>query len=159
MRDVFKENRIYPFHLMYDTGLVEELKDVILRKEDEAVGRVGGFADWTDRFIEGVLRAPGTLLWEEMKCDAIQAFDQDGAGTEAFGHFLRHIKREQKRMGLHLVGHSTGAVAIGQLLRTLIRRQLTFDTCSLMAPACPWSGMKRPICPHWMKTAGCESLT
>ncbi|KKK49469.1 hypothetical protein LCGC14_3134740, partial [marine sediment metagenome] len=32
MKDVFKANGIYPFHFMYDTGLVEELMDVIRRK-------------------------------------------------------------------------------------------------------------------------------
>ena len=81
MRDVFKANRIYPFHVMYDTGLVEELLDVIRRKEAAASGRVGAVSDWIDRFIEGLLRDPGTLLWEEMKRDACQAFAREGAAA------------------------------------------------------------------------------
>lgn len=136
MRNLFKDNRIYPFHIMYDTGLAEELKDVILRKSEQAVGRVGGALDWTDRFVEGLLRKPGTLVWEEMKRGAHAAFDADGAAMDALDQFLRQFKKQGKEIKLHLVGHSTGAIAIGQLLRTLSRRQLQIDSCSLMAPAC-----------------------
>ena len=31
LKEGFKRNGVYPFHIMYDTGLVEELKDVITR--------------------------------------------------------------------------------------------------------------------------------
>ncbi len=136
MRNVFKENRVYPFHIMYDTGMVEELKDIVLHKSAQAVGRVGGGLDWADRFVEGLLRKPGTLVWEEMKKDACAAFAARGAATDALDQFLQQFKRQGKEKKLHLLGHSTGAVAIGQLLRTLNRRKLQFDTCSLMAPAC-----------------------
>ncbi len=136
MRQVFKDNRIYPFHVMYDTGLAEELKDVVLGKAGEAAERVGGVTDWVDRFVEGLLRKPGTLIWEEMKKDARRAFSRDGAATHALDLFLRQFQRKGRNMQLHLVGHSTGAIAIGHLLRSLSRRQLEFQTCSLMAPAC-----------------------
>jgi hypothetical protein len=136
MRNVFKENRVYPFHVMYDTGMVEELKDIVLHKSAQAVGRVGGGLDWADRFVEGLLRKPGTLVWEEMKKDACAAFAARGAATDALDQFMQQFKRQGKEKKLHLLGHSTGAVAIGQLLRTLSRRRLQFDTCSLMAPAC-----------------------
>ncbi len=136
LRNVFKANRIYPFHVMYDTGLVEELKDLILRKSDRAVGRVGSVRDWSDRFVEGLLRKPGTLVWEEMKKDACAAFAIKGAAMDAFSLFVQEFKKQGRMKKLHLVGHSTGAIAIGQLLKTLVRRQLQFETCSLMAPAC-----------------------
>jgi hypothetical protein len=86
--------------------------------------------------VEGLLRKPGTLVWEEMKKDACAAFASRGAAADALSLFLQEFKRQNKPVKLHLVGHSTGAVAIGQLLKTFSRRQLTFDTCSLMAPAC-----------------------
>jgi hypothetical protein len=136
MRKVFKENRIYPFHVMYDTGMVEELKDLVLGKARAASGRVGGVLDWADRFVEGLLRKPGTLVWEEMKKDARRAFEPDGAALDALDRFLAQFRREGSSLQLHLVGHSTGAIAIGHLLRSLSRRQLEFQTCSLMAPAC-----------------------
>jgi hypothetical protein len=136
MRQVFKDNRIYPFHVMYDTGLAEELKDLVLGKARAAGERVGGMSDWVDRFVEGLLRKPGTLIWEEMKKDAQRAFAAEGAALDALNRFLEQFRSRRRKMRLHLVGHSTGAVAIGHLLRSLSRRQLTFETCSLMAPAC-----------------------
>ena len=136
MKDVYKANAIYPFHIMYDTGNVEELRDLIFRKEVDASKRTGGFSDWIDRFTEGLVRRPGTLLWDEMKQDAQDAFARDGAGTDALGRFTNHIKKSGRRVKFHPVGHSTGAVVIAHLLQTLRRRDITFSTCSLMAPAC-----------------------
>ncbi|MFQ5498152.1 MAG: serine aminopeptidase domain-containing protein, partial [Candidatus Zixiibacteriota bacterium] len=136
MKDVFKSNGVYPFHVMYDTGIAEELKDLIARKEEKAEKRVGGLSDFTDRFIEGLVRRPGKLLWDEMKQDARDAFAPDGAGSDALNRFVRHLSERQSRVKLHLVGHSTGGVVIAQLLQTMRRRQIRFSTCSLMAPAC-----------------------
>jgi hypothetical protein len=74
MRDTFKANRIYPFQIMYDTGLLEELKDIVLGKESDATERAGGVTDWTDYIIERATRRPGRALWREMKSDASLAF-------------------------------------------------------------------------------------
>ncbi len=143
MKERFKSNGIYPFHIMYDTGIVEELKDLIFRKENDASERVGGFSDWTDRFIEGVVRRPGTLLWDEMKQDAFDAFapksqnnPDGGAGTDAVNRFTNHIKKSNRTKKIHLVGHSTGAIVIAHLLHTLRRYQFRIETCTLLAPAC-----------------------
>ena len=136
MREVFKDNGIYPFHVMYDTGLVEELKDLVVGKARAASARVGGISDWADRFVEGLLRKPGTLVWEEMKKDARRAFEPDGAAFNALEIFLQQFRNKGRPLRLHLIGHSTGGIAIGHLLRSLSRRQLEIQTCSLMAPAC-----------------------
>ncbi len=136
MKDVFKENRIYPFHIMYDTGIMEELKDLIWRKDLQADERVGGFTDWTDRFMEGLLRRPGTLLWDEMKRDANDAFMSNGAGTDALSRFFKHFKRTGTKIKIHIAGHSTGAIVLAHMLNIMRRKAVTFSTCSLMAPAC-----------------------
>ncbi|NIQ95046.1 MAG: hypothetical protein GWN87_13190, partial [Desulfuromonadales bacterium] len=39
MKDTFKSNRIYPYHFMYDTGLLEEIKDVIFGSSKQVEGR------------------------------------------------------------------------------------------------------------------------
>ena len=81
MRDVFKANGIYPYHFMYDTGLLEEIKDVLLGRHDETVGRVGNiFTDASDRAIEYVARKPGRAFWREMKRDARTPFEEQEAG-------------------------------------------------------------------------------
>jgi hypothetical protein len=136
MREVFKANGIYPFHVMYDTGIVEELKDLIIRKEAHAAERAGGVSDWVDRFVEGLVRRPGTLLWDEMKQDAHDAFARKGAGTDTLSRIMKHIKESGRKVKFHLVGHSTGAVVIAHLLQIMRRTDASFATCSLMAPAC-----------------------
>ena len=67
MKDVFKTNNIYPFHFMYDTGLLEELNDIIFGKSNQTEERVGSIFDRSDRIIERRIGRIGTLVWEEMK--------------------------------------------------------------------------------------------
>ncbi len=153
MRDVFKANGIYPFHIMYDTGLVEEMVDLVRRKCLEGEGRAGGFSDWIDRLIEGLLRKPGALLWEEMKRDAHRAFAPGGAATDAIERLLKALSEKGRKLGLHLVGHSTGGVALGSLLATLRRRRLVFDSCSLMAPACTLDWYQKNYLPALQQSA------
>lgn len=138
MKDVFKENGIYPFHIMYDTGLAEELKDLILGKGEQARARIGGADDWLDRAVEHAVRRPGTLLWEEMKQDADDAFDRQGAGAVSLEHFIKALRNSPpgRKKKLHLVGHSTGAILFAHLVQTFNRHDITFETVSMMAPAC-----------------------
>ncbi len=147
MKKTFKDNRIYPFHFMYDTGLVEELKDLLVNKERQAAERVGGLTDLTDRMIEGLMRWPGTKLWKEMKSDARAAFEPAGAGTDVLGQFLSKLAGASHPKQLHLVGHSTGAIVIGRLLRRLQRRKIEFSSCSLMAPACTLAHYEKSYLP------------
>jgi len=136
MKDTFKSNGIYPFHFMYDTGLVEEIKDLIFRKNNKAQDRAGGFSDWTDRFLEGLLRKPGTALWDEMKDDAHDAFLSKGAGTDVIKRFQRQLDKHDSDIKIHLIGHSTGAVLIAHLLQAFSKKPLNISSCSLLAPAC-----------------------
>lgn len=123
---------------MYDTGLVEELRDLLFRKGDKAAERVGGLDDWFDRAVEHVVRRPGTLVWNEMKRDAQDAFISNGAGTEALKLFIKHLRAAppNRRKKIHLVGHSTGGVLFAHLLQALSNNELTIESCVLMAPAC-----------------------
>lgn len=138
MKPVFIANGIYPYHVMYDTGLVEELKDILMGKSDRARQMVGGFGDWLDRMIEHISRRPGRLLWHEMKQDAEQAFAKDGAGTESLKYFIQAMQNTAGTpvKKLHLAGHSTGAVLFAHLLNTLKNDKLVFESCTLLAPAC-----------------------
>lgn len=137
MKDGFKRNGIYPFHVMYDTGLAEELKDLLFRKGRAAKQRVGGFTDWTDRFLEGLLRRPGRMVWEEMKQDAFDAFSPGGAGTKSLEHFLKQLLAPlATKKQIHLVGHSTGGVLIAHLLHALRNEDVRIESCTLLGPAC-----------------------
>ena len=139
MKEVFKDNRIYPFHFMYDTGLLEEIKDLVLGKQDEVEQRAGGFTDFTDKLIEKGTRRVGRAVWREMRRGARKPFELEGAGTETIAAFLDAFaapEAEAKR--LHIVGHSTGAILLASLLQALSRldNPPRVQTCLLMAPAC-----------------------
>jgi len=136
LKDGFKRNGIYPFHIMYDTGLAEELQDVIRRALGFAQERAGAFTDWTDGIIEDVARKPVTPIWEEMKRDAKLPFDRNGDGAHAIAAFAEALVKTKKQ--IHLVGHSTGGVLLGYLLAALDRlgHADLVASCSLLAPAC-----------------------
>ena len=147
LKEGFKRNGIYPFHIMYDTGLVEELKDTVLRaftgKRTE-----GFFTDLRDRIqeqtdllIEDFLRKPATPIWEEMKADTFRPFDYNSENNTADGiktitAFIDAL--QDTHLKIHLAGHSTGSLLIGHLLQALDPHNTPniIQSCSLMAPAC-----------------------
>lgn len=139
MKEVFKANRIYPFHFMYDTGLLEEVKDIVLGKKKEVEERAGGFSDYTDKLVEKATRRPGRAVWREMKKGANLPFDPGGAGTQTIGAFLDAFSQPGAQpKKIHIVGHSTGAILLASLLEALgtFANAPRVQTCLLMAPAC-----------------------
>lgn len=147
LREGFKRNGIYPFHIMYDTGLAEELKDTVVRAFSGR--RMEGFlgdlkeklTEMSDTLIEDTVRKPVTPIWEEMKRDARLPFAvQTGGGVSdglaVISTFAEALKGRGVRV--HLAGHSTGAVLLGHLLDALDLLDMPdlIRSCSLMAPAC-----------------------
>lgn len=138
MKETLKDNGIYPYHFMYDTGILEELKDVITRRGESADARAAGFADWTDRLLEWGTRIPGRALWREMKDGARLPFLPQRAGTETLAIWLNEMARKRgKRLKIHICGHSTGAILLARLLESMedLGPTLRIETCSLLAPA------------------------
>ena len=136
LKNGFMRNGIYPYHIMYDTGLVEELKDVIARALDRAKKRATGFSEWWDGIIEDAIRKPVTPIWEEMKRDARLPFESNGDGCDAISSFVTALVGTE--VSIHLVGHSTGAILLGHLLNVFdnLSHRNIVKSCSLMAPAC-----------------------
>lgn len=137
-RKVFKANRIAELHFIWETGLLEELRDVLLGKEKFAKERVAGISSWWDKTIEKASQPLGYPLWREMRSDAEIAFRANRAGT----HFLESLKAALGKAGanaprLHLVGHSAGSIWIGHLLeRWQAAGGPQIDNLVLFAPAC-----------------------
>ncbi|HET6566305.1 MAG TPA: C1 family peptidase, partial [Xanthomonadales bacterium] len=128
MKNVFKQNRIYPYHWMYDTGLMEEMKDVILGHSRSAVARAGGALDWVDKIIEKITRIPGRALWREMKGGAELPFADkppsaanENDGTQVLRAFVAALTASDKPKKIHLAGHSTGMILLSYLLQRLSR--------------------------------------
>lgn len=137
MKDIFMENRIYPFHFMYDTGLMEEMKDVLFGKFSRAKEISGGIWDWFDRRIEDMTRIPGRAIWREMKRGATRPFErQDSHGSKVLKHLTATL-HDLPNKYLHVAGHSTGAIFQAHLLQRLFKDNLvgSVASCSLFAPA------------------------
>jgi len=138
MKETFKANRVYPYHLMYDTGILEELKDIIIGRRKAADVRAGGFRDWLDKLVEKATRVPGRAMWREMKMGAELPFKEDDkAGSQTLAAFTGAIARSGKPKKLHLVGHSTGMILLSYLLQRLsvISPGTPVASVGLMAPA------------------------
>ncbi|NQV69111.1 MAG: C1 family peptidase [Pseudohongiella sp.] len=164
LKDGFRRNGIYPFHIMYDTGLGEELKDAVLRAFTSQ--RTEGFLrelgdkliERTDTLIEDLVRKPVTPLWDEMKRDARVPFEQATSNKINDGTFVIQTFAESLRgtgMKNHLAGHSTGGVLLGHLLGALDRLGIPdlIASCSLMAPACTIDFYKTHYQPRLGKSA------
>jgi hypothetical protein len=154
MKETFRENGVYPYHFMYDTGLMEEIKDVVLRGKSEAVDRAEGITDLSDRLIEKTARVPGRALWREMKAGAKKPFDARGDGRKVVKVFIDTFKGSAYPRKLHLVGHSTGAILMAWLLKELHRARAPFRvaSCSLMAPAATTALFRAQYAPLLKKT-------
>jgi hypothetical protein len=137
MKETFKANRIYPYHFMYDTGLLEELKDVIIGRRSKAEKRAGGFLDRLDQLVEKTARVPGRALWREMKGGAGLPFESGNAGTEALTAFMRALSASPHPKKIHIAGHSTGMILLACLLQRLqtLAPDSWVTSASLMAPA------------------------
>lgn len=137
MKDTFQSNKIYPFHFMYDTGLLEELKDVVFGSAKKSEGRVGAATDWSDKLIEVASQAAGRAVWRQMKKGARRPFNNDRAGLAVLKEFLQAINASGKPKKIHLVGHSTGCILHAYLAAALVELapKIRIASATLMAPA------------------------
>lgn len=136
MAPVFKNNGVYSYHWMYDTGILEELKDIILRREKGLEERAGGLFDGWDHLLEKSARVPGRALWREMKNGAKKGFEDNRAGMQVLQAFATTLGNTENRQ-LHLVGHSTGAILHAYLIKALgeILPKFRISSVHIMAPA------------------------
>jgi hypothetical protein len=153
MKETFKANRIYPYHFMYDTGLCEEIKDIIVGKKEQADERVEGLVERTDAFIENRMRRVGRTLWREMKQGARSPFAGNADdGSLVLKAFLDAFAESGKPKKIHLAGHSTGGILMAHLWNALRRldANLKVGAVSLLAPAATVADFRtlfRPLLP------------
>ncbi|MXP64720.1 hypothetical protein E0493_15315 [Roseomonas sp. M0104] len=137
-RDIFGRNGIYNFHLMWGSGFLDEAFGPLSQTQAGRAASVIG-----DLLFEtGPGKALGSAAWRNMKQDAAAAFmpslGYDG-GVIGLAPLLQGLDAAGQRPVLHLVGHSAGAIMLGQLLGALGRFQLQklqLGSVHLMAPAC-----------------------
>jgi len=138
-RHVFPANDARCLHFIWETGLFEELKDILFGKDVLAEGRVGAFSDWWDTFVEQAVQPAGYRVWKEMKDDTARAFAPGAAGRLTLEWLKEALEAlpPAKRPALHLVGHSAGSIWHAELVRAWEALEgPPIRSLILFAPAC-----------------------
>ena len=160
MRDVCKNNEIYPLHIMWETGPVETfgsiIDDLFTRVDAHASRRAASFgAETKNRLIE-ITSAPfGRRMWDEMKENAARASDHRRGigGMQLMAKYARQALapfREQllDEWELHIIAHSAGSIFFGHALPHLIKLGVPIKSVQLFAPAIRIDEFKRLVVPH-----------
>ncbi|WP_333969941.1 C1 family peptidase [Alteromonas mediterranea] len=149
MKDTFLKNEVYPIHFMYDTGMLEELKDILGFKNQELSNKVGAFTDYTDRILEWATRKVGSALWREMKSDACTPFTRVTSDGTYFLTRLADYLKNSTHIQLHIVGHSAGSIFQAHSLARLFKidETLKVDSLHLMAPAISYPLFNETLAP------------
>ena len=162
-RDVLLANEIYPLHVMWESGLGETIRDLVDDYLHPSGDRAGGVAQWLDRLREGAVEAKdrtleltlskaGTVLWKEMKENALLASKRtDGQGGIQLlaGEARTALQRaaDKNRWELHIVGHSAGAIFGAGALSQLQRVGIALKSVQFLAPAITVADFKALVLP------------
>lgn len=133
----WKENGVYPIHIVWETGIWTALADVVLRRKPGS----RGFTDVTDGVIESVARLlGGRSVWGDMKLDATANSVGDGGAAvlaaELAAYVRAHPRGEPGEIRLHAVGHSAGSIFHSFFVpKAIAAGAKPFESVSLLAPA------------------------
>jgi hypothetical protein len=147
-RDVMLQNEIYPVHVMWETGFVETLLNIVADLLGPALdGRAGswwervrdGLTEAKDYSFELTVSAPGTALWREMKENAALA-SAPGGGLALAAQVVQELlarlpPAERRTWELHIVAHSAGAIFVAHALEALMKLGVPIRTIQFLAPA------------------------
>lgn len=119
----FEANGCYPLFVVWQTGLVESLKDIF---SDWRKGQpsAAGLGDWltekTDALIESTVgRKAAKPIWSEMKENAELAQAPSRGGELLAKAVIDLINLWGDELEVHLVGHSAGSIWLGHLISRL----------------------------------------
>ena len=140
----FVGNGCYPLFLVWKTGLLESLRDIISDAFHKQPALAGGIAEWisdkTDLAIEKTIGRPlARPIWSEMKENAELAFNSGRGGELVIKALQKLMATWGDKLEIHLVGHSAGAIILGHMLSTLASRSVPIAAVAsihLYAPAC-----------------------
>lgn len=137
-RPACRDNEIHELHFIWETGLLAELGDILLRKLPLVGERVGSVSSWWDNQMESLVQPAGFALWQEMKLDVERAFRKGAAGTLALQRLVGWLAAQGAQAPkVHLVGHSAGSIWHARLLQVWqALNGPVFDNLVLFAPAC-----------------------
>lgn len=145
----FVANGIHPIFVVWRTSLAESLGQIgedmlapFLRERDELRSKGLGdlfdsawkkFQDKVDNAFEvAAEKVVGKAVWTQMKQNAAAAAVRTGGTAQLLAQLGELLAT--RKVPLHMIGHSAGAILLGHMLDTL--GDLQPKTVSLYAPAC-----------------------
>jgi len=151
----FKGNGCYPLFLVWKTGLLESIGDIVsdaMRREPPRAGGVReALTDASDALIEkSIGRTMARPIWSEMKENAEFACNPSRGGDLLVSALQSLVQTWGEALEIHLVGHSAGSIILGHMLGVMAARGLEANIRSihLYAPACTVQFANRYYAPH-----------
>lgn len=151
----FEGNGCYPLFLVWKTGLLECIGDIIqdaFRKQPSTSAGLGEWiTDRTDLLVEKSIGRPlARPVWSEMKENAELAFNTTRGGDLLITALQKLVATWGNDLEIHLVGHSAGSIILGHMLDSVVKRGLSANIASiqLWAPACTVQFANQHYAPH-----------
>lgn len=151
----FLGNDCYPLFLVWKTGLLESIGDILSDASRKRPAQAGGVGEWftdkTDLLVEKTVgRALVRPIWSEMKENAQLAFGLGRGGDLLITALAKLQDTWGDALEVHLVGHSAGSIILGHFLSARQARGMTGDVKSthLFAPACTVQFANQHYAPH-----------
>lgn len=154
----FLGNGCYPLFLVWKSGLLESIGDLLKDKlrPGAAAPHPALAGNWfsdkiNDPVVEKTIGRPfARPLWSEMKENA-QLAAVSGRGGDLFTDALQSLASSWgEHFEIHLMGHSAGSIILGRLLDNLAQKNLTqfVRSTHLYAPACTVDFANRHYATH-----------
>lgn len=160
----FIGNGCYPIFLVWRTGLLEAIGGIISGNAKTEPGLAGaGLSDASDFLIEKTIGRPlAHPIWTQMKQQAGLCYADRRGGDVLLDAIQALARTWGSDFELHVVGHSAGAIFLGNLLTRIATRRKAgsdeglYDQLSsihLFAPACTvsFANAHYAVDPAWMK--------
>ena len=139
------DEKIFPVFLMWETGAIKTIGNIIEDKLSKDDGRAAGglqklkdrWKEWWNQRVEGIARPLGRPLWNEMKDNAARISSNPDSGVRLLLDLYKARGREYglPKIRLHLIGHSAGCILHSHLGTAAIGAGFDLRSASLIAPA------------------------
>ncbi|HET7868264.1 MAG TPA: C1 family peptidase [Burkholderiaceae bacterium] len=151
----FIANDCYPVFMVWKTGLLECIGDILGDAWHKEPAKAAGVGEWltdrTDLLIEKSIGRPlARPVWSEMKENAELAFSAGRGGDLLVTALQKLLDTWGDQFELHVVAHSAGSILLGHLLTALSARRLSamVKSAHLYAPACTVQFANRHYAPN-----------
>lgn len=146
------EQRIFPIFLMWETGMMSTLSNIVREWFGDEPKKTTGITRWWNERLERTLAKPGTEIWGEMKENGeLISTASGGGGQTLYKAAVASAAFRQNRDRLHLVGHSAGSIVHCHLADMLANKGWKFSSVNFMAPAATVELFEEKLRPHLKK--------